>query len=479
MKQKTCWGVTADRIGRTMFSFSFKGFGLIACEQNGNANAPCDWKLGVQLKDKEEFYIASQMEDGSIKESSSDDFKPLSDFLQINDRFGTLNAKYGKILLTLSTRDGKKKTYAVKDVNVKNDNELEFILGPGPNPNDVPFSNMAEEMGFFVWYSGDERLNPSLWSYVNWKLEFPGLSVYNASEDKLEIKWSDVDVVFTGNAPVAFAGDVAAFAGYAAHLFAGDVPAVVVRGADDAPLFAVDIPFARDAATPWYLFFWVQVQIVNEMPIKLFGRDRKGRRMSMVRKVSGYKVDKGKLTLELSSKGLKAKSGDREANMILKGFKSGNYRNIDIIAFDTSSRLSATGSRYSYSAPALPGVIKKGKDGNVRVAFKAGKEKALRYDRETGLISSMDVERFVDLESELELLIQREPDDKEPCVYPYARCSKCGECDIQAKLIGLKKVSEYTWVGGVEFMGEFMGDIVNIAGSGEVVRMRLAWTDKI
>ena len=362
MKQKTCWGVTADRTGRPAWiMFSFKGFGVIACEPN--ANAPCDWKLIVQLKEKEEFYIASQMEDGSIKESSSDNLQPLSDFLQINYRFGTFNAKYGKILLTLSTRDGKNKTYAVKDVNVKNDNELEFILGPGPDPNDVPFSNMAEEMQLIIWFSGDQRLNPSLWSYVNWKLEFPGFSRYNAGEDSLEVRWSDI--------PVA--------------------------GALAAPLFAVNIPIARDAATPLYLLYWVQVQIANEMPITVNGIDRKGRRMSMVRKVSGYSFTAGKLRLELSSKGLKAKSGDIEANMILRGFKNGKYRNVGITSFiDRALGLGAGASfggtsRYSYSFPVLAGVMKKGMDGKIRIAFKEGAKKALQYDKETGILSSMDV----------------------------------------------------------------------------------------
>ncbi len=458
MNKKTYLGADmlfADRDMLRLAEFKVIGF-IAACEPN--VNAPCNLTLRAELKDKEEVYVVSQMEDGSIKESTSDDLKGL--WRRIYFFLSNVEGRKGLsfIWLTVSTRDGKKKTYAVKDANVLNEKGIEFILGPGPNPNDVPFSTMAEEMGIIMWFSGDRRLNQinflAPYFYPRTELLFGGVSRYNAIENSLEVRWSDT--------PVA--------------------PGYVAAGALAAPLFAVDIPFARDAATPWYLFFWVQVQIVNEMPIKLFGRDRKGRRMSMVRKVSGYKVEKGKLMLELSSKGLKAKSGDREANRILRGFKSGIYSDVGIIAFDPSSRLSARGSRNSYSVPELPGIMRRGKDGKVRVAFKAGKEKALRYDRETGLISSMDVERFVVLESEgesFDILIQREPDDKEPCVYPYARCSKCGECDIQAKLIGLKKVSEYTWVGGVEFMGEFMGDIVNIAGSGEVVRMRLAWTDKI
>ena len=484
MSQKTCWGVSADREWPAWAILRFKGFGVIACEPN--ANAPCDWKLIVQLKEKEEVYAASQMEDGSIKESSSDNFiEPLSDFLQINDRIGPFNAKYGKILLTVSTKDGKNKTYAVKDVNVKNDNELEFILGPGPDPNDVPFSNMAEEMGVVLWFSGDQRLNPSLWSYVNWKLEIPGFSVYNASEDSLEIKWSDagnVDVVFTGDAP-AFVGDVAAFLG------AGDVPDLV------APLFAGDAPgvaggfatFAR-AGDPWkfvHFVYWVQVQIVNEEPIVVSGIDSKGKEVSMVRKVSGYKVEKDKLMLVLSSKGLKAKSGDREAIGALRESSSGKYRNVRIrsfiylaLGFSAGASFGGT-SRYSYSAPTFLGVMRRGKDGRIRVAFKAGKEKAFKYDKQTEVISSMDVgdvitKAFGSEEGWWLMRLKRKlesesDDDEEPCLYPYAP-EKCG-LPIWARITGLKKTSNDTWTG---IMYGPWFNMATIGDSGRLVELFLS-----
>ena len=431
MSQKTCWGVSADIIGRLgPIVLSFKGFGVIACEPN--ANAPCDWKLRVQLKEKEEVYAASQMEDGSIKESSSDNFiEPLSDFLQINDRIVQLNAKYGKILLTVSTKDGKNKTYAVKDVNVKNDNELEFILRPGPNPNDVPFSNMAEEMEFLVLYSGDQRLNPGLWSYVNWKLEIqiPGVSRYNAGEDSLEVRWSDTPV-----AP----GDVAA-------------------GALAAPLFAVNIPIARDAATPLYLLYWVQVQIVNRMPITVNGIDSKGKEVRMMRKVSGYRVEKGKMTLELSSKGLKAKRGDMEAAAAVREFKSGNYGDVALEAFRQMhiGWIPGSSKRYSYSFPVLQGVIKKGKDGKVRVAFKAGKEKAFKYDKQTEVISSMDVGNVIAMAFGSEerwpmLFTLKRKLESESGVYPNA-LEKCGlsgsSVSVPVLITGLKKGSNDIMVG--------------------------------
>lgn len=392
----------------------FLGF-IDACEPN--VNAPCNLTLRAQLKEKEEVYVVSQMEDGSINESTSDDLKALwrrIDFIMLN-----VEGREGLILLTLSTRDGKKKTYAVKDANVLNEKGIEFILGPGPKPNDVPLSNIVEEMEIIVWFSG--RPGYAAQAYDNSRLEllFGGLSRYNAGEDSLEVRWSDI-------------------VGASATLLAESIK--------DGELDLV----------------------------ALSGIDSKGKKVRMMRKVSGYRVEKGKMTLELSSKGLKAKRGDIVAAAALREFKSGNYGDVALEAFDPMPQLYAVSNkRYSYRMPSFNGILRKGKDGKVRVAFKAGKENVLRYDRETGLISSMDVERFIGLQSERELLIQREPDDKEPCVYPYARCSKCGECDIQAKLIGLKKVSEDTWVGGVEFMGEFMGDIVNIAGSGEVVRMRL------
>ena len=324
------------------------------------------------------------MEDGSIKESSSDNFiEPLSDFLQINYRFGTFNAKYGKILLTLSTRDGKNKTYAVKDVNVKNDNELEFILGPGPDPNDVPFSNRAEEMRFRIWFPG--RPGYAAQAYDNSRLEllFGGVSRYNAGEDSLEVRWSDTP-------------------GYAAPIFAGDVPGTVVGGF--APFARHG--FARDAATPLYLLYWVQVQIADEMPIVVRGIDSKGKEVSMVRKVSGYSFAAGKLKLEFSSKGLKAKSGDKAASVAINGFSSGNYRNVRITSFiDRALGLGAGASfggtsRYSYSFPVLPGVVRRGKDGKLWVAFKAGKEKAFKYDKQTEVISSMDVSDALEVYAE-------------------------------------------------------------------------------
>ena len=457
MKQKTYLGADmlfADREWPAWAILRFKGFGVIACEPN--ANAPCDWKLRVQLKEKEEFYIASQMEDGSIKESISDNFiEPLSDFLQINDRIVQLNAKYGKILLTVSTKDGKNKTYAVKDVNVKNDNELEFILRPGPNPNDVPFSNMAEEMEFLVLYSGDQRLNPGLWSYVNWKLEIqiPGVSRYNAGEDSLEVRWSD-----TPGAP-----------GY------------VAAGALAAPLFAVNIPIARDAATPLYLLYWVQVQIVNRMPITVNGIDSKGKEVRMMRKVSGYRVEKGKMTLELSSKGLKAKRGDMEAAAAVREFKSGNYGDVALEAFRQMhiGWIPGSSKRYSYSFPVLQGVIKKGKDGKVRVAFKAGKEKAFKYDKQTEVISSMDVgdvitKAFGSEEGWWLMRLKRKlesesDDDEEPCLYPYAP-EKCG-LPIWARITGLKKTSNDTWTG---IMYGPWFNMATIGDSGRLVELFLS-----
>ena len=60
MSQKTCWmgGATGGTVAGNASKgapglwpawaiLRFKGFGVIACEPN--ANAPCDWKLRVQL----------------------------------------------------------------------------------------------------------------------------------------------------------------------------------------------------------------------------------------------------------------------------------------------------------------------------------------------------------------------------------------------------------------------------------------------
>jgi hypothetical protein len=352
---------------------------------------------------------------------------------------------------------------------------------------------MAEEMQLILWFSGDQRLNPSLWSYVYSKLEIPGFSVYNASEDSLEIKWSDagdVDVVFTGDAPVAFVGYVPAFAGDVAHLFAGDVPDLVVRGAGDVPVVAGGFaPFARagDAGRPWkfvHFVYWVQVQIVNEEPIVVSGIDSKGKEVRMVRKVSGYSFAEGKLMLVLSSKGLKAKSGDREANMILRGFSSGKYRNVGITCFidqvlGAGASFGGT-SRYSYSAPALPGVIKKGKDGNVRVAFKRGAKKAFKYDKQTEVISSMDVgnviakafgsEDGVWLLMRLKRKLESESDDdEEPCLYPYAP-EKFG-LRLPIWVPGLKKTSNDTWTG---IMYGPLFNMATIGDSGRLVELFLS-----
>ncbi len=430
MKQKTCFGLSTDRGYRLIVS-AFEGLGFItACEPN--PNAPCDWKLGVQLKEKGKVYAASQLEDDSIKESSSDNFiEPFSDFLQINDLIEQFNAKYDDILLlTVSTKDGKNKTYPVKDVKVLNNKEMEIILGPGPNPNDVPFSNMAEEMGFLVLYSGDQRIHPiNFLASVNWKLNIPFLSLYNASENKLEVQWSDTPV------------DTIPFA---------------AGGAGDFALFA--------AAG---IIRWVQVQIANGMPIKLFGIDSKGKEVSMVRKVSGYSFAAGKLRLDLWSKGLKAKSGDKAAIGALRESSSGKYRNVRITSFiDLALGLGAGASfggtsRYSYSFPVLQGVMRRGKDGKVRVAFKAGKEKAFKYDKQTEVISSMDVGNVITKAFGSEwngfgwlLMRLKRKLESESGVYPIA-LEKCGlsgssvRVPIRVIITGLKKGSNDIMLGNI------------------------------
>jgi hypothetical protein len=350
MKQKICLVGPAQA---QAIIFAFEGVGVIAaCEPN--VNAPCEFKLGVQLKEKEKVYAASQMEDGSINESSLEDFKTLSDFWQEILRLRYLNAKYPNMLLTVSTKDGKKKTYAVKDVNILNNQRLEFILGPGPDPNDVPFSNTAEEMGFFVWYSRDHGFNPFIPSillapYVHSKIELGGLSRYNASEDRLDLWLNDL---YYGTA------------GYADRI---------------------------NPAWYWELQYWLEKQIATEAPVVLTGIDSKGKEERMLRKVSGYKVEKGKMTFELSSKGLNAKSGDKVAFEVLNGFKRENYRIVGMRALSF-----AEGSFYSYSFPALPGIMKKGMDGKWRLAFKDGDKKALQYDKKTGVVSSMDASDLIE-----------------------------------------------------------------------------------
>ena len=346
--------LTADGELALPVLFGFEGLGnFSACEPN--VNAPCELKLGVQLKEKEKVYAASQMEDGSIKESSLEDFKTLSDFLRGLLCFTPLNAKYDNILLTVSTKDGKKKTYAVKDVvRVMNDKELGFILEPGPDPN-VALSNTAEEMEVFVWYSRNHGFNLSnlLAQYVHSNLEFWGLSVYNASEDRLDVLLRDLDY---------------GTAGYADRI---------------NPAWYGGI---------WGLQYWLEKQINNDAPLVLSGRDRKGKEVRMLKKLRGYSVSAGILKLELSSKGLKAKSGDVEAIEALKEFKSGNYKNLVIRAL----HLLARGSLYSYSIPAFKGVMKKCMDGGFRLAFKDVDKKALQYDNRTGVVSSMDASDFIE-----------------------------------------------------------------------------------
>jgi hypothetical protein len=351
MKQKTCLVGPAQ----AQAIFAFEGVGVFsACEPN--VNALCELKLGVQLKEKEKVYAASQMEDGSIKESSLEDFKTLSDFLRKILLIRALNAKYANLLVTVSTKDVKKKTYAVKDIKVMNDKELEFTLGPGPDPN-VPFSNTAEEIECLVWYSRDSRdqiFNPFIQSnllapYVHSKIELGGFWRYNASEDTLDLWLNDL---YYGTA------------GYADRI---------------------------NPAWYWELQYWLEKQIATEALVLITGIDSKGKEERMLRKVSGYKVEKGKMTFELSSKGLNAKSGDKVAFEVLNGFKRENYRIVGMRALSF-----AEGSFYSYSFPALPGIMKKGMDGKWRLAFKDGDKKALQYDKKTGVVSSMDASDLIE-----------------------------------------------------------------------------------
>ena len=121
--------------------------------------------------------------------------------------------------------------------------------------------------------------------------------------------------------------------------------------------------------------------------------DSKGNEVTMLTKITSYKFEKDVLTLGLSRMGLRANSGDTAATQILREFNSGDYSDVKVAAswFYFDPRYATT----KIYLPSFVGYSKKGKDGKVRVAFKAGKKKALQYNTKTGVVSSMDVDEVL------------------------------------------------------------------------------------